>query len=127
MNTQPEICNICGGKVEYITNDKIYGQKYGSGYCYHCTNCGAYVGTHKERPKEALGLLADESMRKGKMMCHEIFDRQWRGKKDQAKERKIAYKKLATQMGIKEQDCHFGYFDLKMLQKAYKVLMRGEK
>ena len=41
MTLQPKVCNICGGDVEYITNDKIYGKKYGSGYCYHCTKCGS--------------------------------------------------------------------------------------
>ena len=45
----PKTCNICGGEVIYTTNDKIYGKRYGSGYCYLCTNCGAYVGTHRPR------------------------------------------------------------------------------
>ena len=72
MNLQPTGCNICGGKVEYISNDKIYGRRYGSGYCYHCTKCGAYVGTHKSRPR-------------------------------------IAF-------------CHFGYFDLDMLNSAYIII-----
>lgn len=63
----PKICNICGGKVIYCSNAEIYGVEYGSGKCYLCTKCGAYVGTHKPRPKEALGLLADEQMRKGKI------------------------------------------------------------
>lgn len=74
MDLHPKICNICGGKVIYVTNDRIYGKKYGSGYCYLCQNCGAYVGTHKPRPKEALGLLANRFMRETKMKCHEIFD-----------------------------------------------------
>ena len=55
---RPTECNICGGEVEYIPNKQIYGKSYGSGFCYHCTNCGAYVGTHKPRPKDALGILA---------------------------------------------------------------------
>ena len=61
INTQPKICNICGGKVIYTSNAAVYhGRQYGSGYCYLCLNCGAYA-----RPKEALRLLADASMRKG--------------------------------------------------------------
>jgi hypothetical protein len=70
----PTKCNICGGKVVYTSNAEIYGKEYGSGKCYLCQNCRAYVGTHKPRPKEALGVLADGRMRKGKMCCHEIFD-----------------------------------------------------
>lgn len=74
INTQPEVCNLCGGKVIYTSNARVYhGREYGSGYCYLCLACGAYVGTHKPHPKEALGLLADERMRKGKIMCHALF------------------------------------------------------
>lgn len=83
IDTQPKICNICGGKVIYTSNAAIYhGRQYGSGYCYLCLNCRAYVGTHVPRPREAFGLLADEPMRKGKMMCHALFDPMWQGKKN---------------------------------------------
>lgn len=80
INLAPKKCNLCDGKVIYTTNDTIYGKRYGSGYCYICTNCRAYVGTHGPRPKEALGLLADDRMRKGKTVCHELFDKYWKGK-----------------------------------------------
>ena len=77
MTLHPKICNLCGGDVEYISNEKVYGKKYGSGYCYHCTKCGAYVGTHKSRPKEAFGILANKEMRQMKMKCHDKFDALW--------------------------------------------------
>jgi uncharacterized protein with PIN domain len=67
VNLQPTKCNLCGGRVEYISNAEIYGRIYGSGYCYRCRNCGAYVGTHERRPKEAFGILANEEMRKMKI------------------------------------------------------------
>ena len=79
INTNPTRCNICGGPVTYGSNARVYGREYGSGYCYLCERCGAYVGTHKPRPREALGLLADEPMRTGKKMCHAIFDSFWKG------------------------------------------------
>ncbi len=123
INTQPEICNICGGKVIYTSNASVYhGRQYGSGYCYLCLNCAAYVGTHKPRPKEALGLLADEPMRKGKRMCHALFDPLWKGKKNERKEREKWYHWLAAQMDIPVDDCHFGYFDIDQLRKAYRIL-----
>ena len=68
IDKYPTVCNLCGGKVIYTSNARIYGKEYGSGKCYLCTNCGAYVGTHKPRPREALGLLADAKMRTGKKM-----------------------------------------------------------
>ena len=125
INTQPEICNICGGKVIYTSNAAIYhGRQYGSGYCYLCLSCGAYVGTHAPRPREALGLLADEPMRKGKMLCHTLFDSMWRGKKNARHKRSRAYCWLAGEMGIPVEDCHFGYFDIHQLRKAYLILKR---
>ena len=80
INTHPTKCNICGGRVIYTSNSRIYGREYGSGYCYLCQSCGAYVGTHKPRPREAFGILADERMRNGKKMCHSLFDPLWQGK-----------------------------------------------
>ena len=125
VNKHPQICNICGGKVIYTTNDAVYNRKYGSGYCYLCTVCRAYVGTHKPRPKEALGLLANDRMRKGKIMCHDIFDGKWKkNKKFDGKTRAALYKWLARQLGIDTADCHFGYFDLDMLLKSYKILVQ---
>ena len=118
MNLQPTVCNICGGKVEYISNDKIYGRRYGSGYCYHCTKCGAYVGTHKSRPRIAFGVLANKEMWEMKMACHEAFDALW----DTSKQRKRLYKKLAKRLNIDVADCHFGYFDLDMLNLAYIII-----
>ena len=109
IDTQPKICNICGGKVIYTSNAAIYhGRQYGSGYCYLCLNCRAYVGTHVPRPREAFGLLADEPMRKGKMMCR-------------------AYCWLAGEMGIPVEDCHFGHFDIHQLRKAYLILKRNSE
>ena len=45
INTHPTRCNICGGAVTYGSNSRIYGREYGSGYCYLCEQCGAYVGS----------------------------------------------------------------------------------
>ena len=122
IDLYPTKCNLCGGKVEYISNDKIYGRKYGSGFCYHCVECNAYVGTHQPRPKEALGILANEEMKNWKMCCHNLFDRLWKGtpayrKSDGTKvkasspkmSRGRAYYLLAKEMNIPMKECHFGY------------------
>lgn len=120
---RPTICNICGGEVEYISNKIIYGKPLGSGYCYHCKICGAYVGTHQVRPKEAFGILANHEMRQMKMKCHDIFDSMW----NTCRQRKQLYFWLAKQLKIKVEDCHFGYFDMDMLNKAYKILVDKKK
>ena len=100
IDLQPTKCNLCNGKVVYISNSKIYGKEYGSGKCYFCTKCGAYVGTHKPRPKEALGILGNSEMREMKMKCHELFDRQWKNEKTSMK-RHIARKKAYTELAVK--------------------------
>lgn len=123
VDLHPTICNLCGGRVIYATNDIVYGKRYGSGYCYYCTECKSYVGTHNSRPKEALGLLANDIMRKGKIACHEIFDSKWKGQLKEKKKRRDLYRWLSKQLDIPLEQCHFGYFDLDMLRKAYRILL----
>jgi len=122
IDLHPTRCNICGGHVVFISNAAIYGKEYGSGKCYLCQSCGAYTGTHKPRPREALGLLADEPMRKGKVLCHDLFDAMWQGKRKARKKRKDLYAWLADRMGIPVEECHFGYFDIHQLRRAYLML-----
>lgn len=123
VDLHPTVCNICGGHVVFTSNSVIYGKEYGSGKCYICQSCGAYTGTHRPRPTEALGLLADEPMRKGKVLCHDLFDPMWKGKRKSHKKRKDLYAWLAEEMGIPLDECHFGYFDLRQLRQAYRILM----
>ena len=122
IDLHPTSCNICGGHVVFTSNAAIYGKEYGSGKCYLCKSCGAYTGTHKPRPREALGLLADGPMRKGKIACHDLFDAMWRGKPKAQKKRKDLYAWLADAMGIPVEECHFGYFDIHQLRHAYRIL-----
>ena len=69
-----------------------------------------------------LGLLADSRMRKGKIMCHALFDALWRGKPKARRKRDALYEWLAGQMGLPLADCHFGYFDLQQLRQVYRLL-----
>lgn len=123
IDLHPTVCNLCGGEVVYQSNKLVYGKEYGSGMCYFCLRCGAYVGTHKPRPEEALGILANKEMRTMKSNCHKLFDRMWQD----SSERHELYIALAEELGISEEDCHFGYFDLSMLNKAYRVLKRWSR
>lgn len=121
----PTKCNLCNGEVIFTTNARIYGKEYGSGKIYYCVKCHAYVGTHKPRPKEALGLLANKEMRSMKEKCHALFDEKWKNEgtsKLRHKARRLAYKELAEYLNIPVEECHFGYFDLEMLYKVYKYL-----
>lgn len=118
----PKKCNLCDGNVRYTSNAEVYGKEYGSGKCYLCEQCGAYVGTHKPRPQEALGLLANEEMRKLKMACHDAFDSLWLNSKDRRGERVKCYEWLSKQMGLPLELTHFGYMNLEQLKQAYKLI-----
>ena len=125
IDLQPTVCNLCGGHVILTSNSVIYGREYGSGKCYFCNSCKAYVGTHIPRPEEAFGILSNAEMREMKTRCHEIFDQFWKnagsGKKRHQK-RQDAYKRLAKDMEIPITECHFGYFGIGQLRKAYEIV-----
>lgn len=122
MNLHPTTCNLCGGRVIYTSNANIYGREYGSGRCYICKCCGAYVGTHAPRPRDAMGILANWEMRELKKECHALFDPMWKGKPKANKKRNDLYAWLAREMDIPREDCHFGYFDTEKLKTAKRIL-----
>ena len=127
IDLKPTKCNICGGTVIFTSNSRLYGREYGSGKMYYCTQCGAYVGTHKPRPEEALGILGNKEMRDMKMRCHALFDTKWKNEPTSRKRhiaRKNAYRWLADKLEIPVDDCHFGYFNMDTLNKAFKILVQ---
>lgn len=119
-------CPYCGARIEYVSNEKIYGRKFGNGMCYKCTKCDAHVGVHgqsKPHKKHPLGILATESMRKSKIRCHKKFDYVWHsGLTSRGK----AYKMLAKRLNISEKECHFGWFNLEYLRKSLKIMSQKE-
>lgn len=115
IETQPKVCNICGGKVVYERNHKT-----NSGYCYFCKKCGAWVGTHKNDPKIALGPLADSETRKKRLELHRLLDRFWRSGATRTK----LYEQLAKELEIDVENCHIAKLDIIMLEKAEKILIQ---
>lgn len=83
-----------------------------------CTNCGAYVGTHKNQPLDALGLLADSETRALRAKCHEEFDKHYMS----LTARNTLYYMLSVELGIKKEDCHFGHFGKEQLEKAMEIM-----
>lgn len=112
---KPTICNLCGGEVVF-TKSKFFK----SGYMYMCLNCKAKVGTFEKDNEIALGTLADSETRKKRMEVHRLFDRFWKGSTGRANR----YKKLAEEMGINEEECHFAYMQMDQLLQAEKILLK---
>lgn len=113
--THPKVCNLCGGKVVFQKNKKT-----NSGWCYHCSKCGAWVGTHKNDPTVALGTLANAETRKKRIQLHKFLDDFWKNHN----EREKLYQKLADELGIEKENCHIAQFDIVMLEKAEKILIQ---
>lgn len=124
VDLHPKKCPLCGGKVEYIPSKQLYGSflKYGekSGFVYHCKKCDATVGTHKDNPTEAMGLLADKETRQLRQRNHAMFDKFWKNKKQRTK----YYNKLAQEMGMTEEECHFAWFNKEELERSYQIMLR---
>lgn len=116
-----EKCPYCGSEVIKTTNDEIYGRKFGNGMCYKCTNCDAYVGCHNSG--KPLGRLSNKELRGLKNKCHAMFDTFW---VKQPKKRNQYYQKLADEMGVKKEECHFGYFGKEELIKAIEIIKEWE-
>lgn len=105
----PKTCNLCGGKVKLNKCDKF---KSKSGFVYYCTNCHAWVGTHPNRPNEALGELAYKDTRHKRRELHLWFDKLWSNRK----EREVYYDRLAKELGKNE--CHFSQMSLEELESS---------
>lgn len=117
----PKVCHYCGNEVVYTSNSEIYGREYGNGKCYLCRNCMASVGVHNGTDIP-LGILASRELSKLKKQSHDLFDVYW---KSNQKSRTQCYKQLAIKLGIDVEQCHFGWFDKDMLQKALFILRNG--
>lgn len=115
---RPTVCPWCKGAVVYGDMQTFGIDPFQSGKCYICTNCGSFVGTHRKKPLEALGMLADRETRVLRKLCHEEFDKHWMS--TPAKNR--LYYKLSQDMGIKYDDCHFGYMNKEQLQQALDIM-----
>lgn len=129
INKKPTKCNLCGGDVIYTSNSIIYGKEYGNGCCYYCTNCGAFVGTHKNNPSVALGILANPEIRVLRKQCHLKFDSFWvdiEDKHERKRVRQECYWRLADEMDIYIDECHFGYFDAEELRRALRIISKWD-
>ena len=122
FHARPVKCNICGSPVVFGQMKDFNVTSFQSGYGYFCTNpkCGASVGTHKKKHKDALGTLADAETRQLRALCHEEFNRHWYTLTTREKSR--IYYKLSKALHIRYEDCHFGYMQAAELKKALSIM-----
>ena len=106
MNKKEVMCPYCNIQATLKTSKEHYGVDYGR-KIYVC-KCGATIGTHGNTNRP-LGTMANERLRKLRMMCHGAFDVLWRTK---IYSRTHSYVVLKTIMGIEDiKYAHISMFD----------------
>lgn len=116
----PTSCPHCQGDVEIVNNKEIYGRPYGDWpWAYRCKSktCDSYVGMHP-MTNIPLGTLANAELRNARKMAkNEFHDMMTEAKwtRDQA------YAHLAKEMGLKHEECHFGWFTIEQCRVAWKI------
>ncbi len=118
IDKKPKICPFCGSEVKFGSMDEFGIRNFESGYCYICTNCGAYTGTSKKSPFEALGTLADKETRRLRGECHNEFKKHHMTSYGKS----LVYYKLSKELNIPYEECHFGYMDKNMLRKSLDIM-----
>lgn len=114
----PTLCNICFNKLTYTSIARIHrNPKQGSGYCYYCTNCGAYTDTEVDEPRIATGLLTNQRMRDLKVKCGYILD---------SVNYDEAVNKICNEMGIEKSDFKLQYMNEEELEQIYCILKKYE-
>ncbi|USD59038.1 hypothetical protein J4N45_10900 [Vibrio sp. SCSIO 43140] len=117
----PKTCCYCGSSVGILHHNDIYGREYGDWpWVYACSCCDSYVGLHPFTDIP-LGTLADKTLRDTRNQCKRFFTRlhTYHGLS-----RNDAYHRLASEMGIDKESCHFGWFDIEQCVKAKNACLR---
>lgn len=109
-------CPYCQKEALWCENKVIYGKNLGKSYmCYHCKDCDAHVGCHKNT-KRPLGTMANKELRKLRVEAHALFDPLWkRGKMS----RNQVYAWLSHKMGTV---IHIGESDKETCRKIIEIL-----
>lgn len=113
----PTQCPNCGGAVELVGNEVIYGRPYGDWpWMYRCVSraCDSYVGLHP-LTHLPLGTLANRATREARKKAKAAFNPMWqRG----GMTRTDAYTWLAKQLGLPAGKAHIGWFDVATCEKV---------
>lgn len=114
------LCHYCLRPAKLVTGKEIYPHRkdlYKLQF-WQCKECDAYVGCHKHSNAKPLGRLANAELRAAKSRAHAAFDPLWQWGN---MSRGAAYKWLASQMGIEQQDCHIGMFNVEQCNEAINI------
>jgi hypothetical protein len=115
------VCPYCNSAALLVGGDAIYPHRPDLRQLkfWQCAPCDAYVGCHKPGANVdgvrsdgtiPLGRLANAELRKAKQGAHAAFDPLWRN--GWFNSRRAAYAWLGNVLGISDEECHIGMFDI---------------
>lgn len=119
MDGLKPICPYCGNFTQLVDGKQIYPHRKDlrNRKFWSCEPCNAYVGTH-QNGYAPLGRVANKTLRHWKLIAHCAFDKLW---KSENMTRTEAYKWLAGKLGIEEQYCHIGMFDVAICKMVVEI------
>ncbi len=122
MTFSTPICPYCGAPAQLTTGRHVYPHRadLADKRFYQCRPCGAYVGCHPNTDRP-LGGLANAELRRWRQRVHAAFDPHWKRARD-TYARSRAYRRLADGLGIPQDECHTGSFDLERCKAALAVI-----
>lgn len=88
---------------------------------YYCDNCKASVTTRKGT-SIPLGFMARRGVRTLRQKAHSVFDKAW---KEINMPRSEAYRWLAREMGITENQCHIAMFNDHQCRDIIEICAKG--
>lgn len=112
------VCPYCDQPAKQVTGEKVYPHRRDlwSKRFYLCEPCQAWVGCYGSG--KPLGRLANAELRRAKMSAHNAFDGLW---KYRGMSRSEAYRWLAEKLGIEQEQCHIGMFDVDQCRRVAAV------
>ena len=102
------ICPYCGAQALLREGSFLFESPYIK-YLYVCVRypeCDAYVAAHDDS-KKPMGTLANEALRKKRLLAHQHFDQLWKGE-DPVFTRRQAYNWLSDKLGGNIRRMHIG-------------------
>lgn len=119
-------CDYCNSEA------KLIERRTGT-WTWECRPCDAWVGVHRAGKRFVpLGRLANAELRKWRQRAHTAFDPVWQaqvreGSTSRNQARRAAYRLLAQELGIAEEDCHIAKFDVAQCQRTVKISEQWKK
>lgn len=110
-------CNLTDGHALYPYKPEAAQKPF-----WQCPCGSALVGCHPGTITP-LGTPADKDTRRARMAAHDAFDPLWKSK---TLRRTEAYKRLASKLNIRAEDCHIGLFDIATCLRVQMLVMTGE-